>query len=67
VAFLQIYFLALALEYVSVLVPSCLKRLFKVRLFDVSTVANRVTDNGLRIGDGGAFEKRQPNICTNAR
>jgi hypothetical protein len=21
----------------------------------------------LRIGDGGAFEKRQPNICTNAR
>lgn len=22
--------------------------------------------NGLRIGDGGAFEKRQPNICTNA-
>jgi len=23
--------------------------------------------NGLRIGDGGAFEKRQPNICTNAQ
>ncbi len=22
--------------------------------------------NGLRIGDGGAFGKRQPNICTNA-
>jgi hypothetical protein len=23
--------------------------------------------NGLRIGDGGAFEKRQPNISTNAQ
>jgi hypothetical protein len=23
--------------------------------------------NGLRIGDGGAFEKRQPNICTNTQ
>ncbi|MFY7937704.1 MAG: hypothetical protein ACOVOQ_10010 [Flavobacterium sp.] len=23
--------------------------------------------NGLRIGDGGAFGKRQPNICTNAQ
>ena len=23
--------------------------------------------NGLRIGDGGAFEKRQPKICTNAQ
>jgi len=23
--------------------------------------------NGLRIGDGGAFEKRQPNTCTNAQ
>jgi len=23
--------------------------------------------NGLRIGDGGAFEKRQLNICTNVQ
>lgn len=23
--------------------------------------------NGYVIGDGGAFEKRKPNICTNAR
>jgi len=23
--------------------------------------------NGLRIGDGGGFEKRPPNICTNAQ
>jgi len=26
-----------------------------------------LTDNGLRIGDGGAFEILQPNICTNAQ
>jgi len=26
-----------------------------------------ITANGLRIGDGGAFEKRQPQICTNAQ
>jgi len=26
-----------------------------------------IAGNGLRIGDGGAFEKRQPNICTNAQ
>jgi hypothetical protein len=26
-----------------------------------------ITHNGLRIGDGGAFEKRQPNISTNAQ
>jgi len=26
-----------------------------------------VTANVLRIGDGGAFEKRQPNICINAQ
>jgi len=26
-----------------------------------------IADNGLRIGDGGAFEKPQPNICTNAQ
>jgi len=26
-----------------------------------------LTHNGLRIGDGGEFEKRQPNICTNAK
>jgi len=26
-----------------------------------------VATNGLRIGDGGAFEKRQPNICTNTQ
>jgi hypothetical protein len=26
-----------------------------------------VAYNGLRIGDGGAFEKRQPNICTNTQ
>jgi hypothetical protein len=26
-----------------------------------------VAANGLRIGDGGAFRKRQPNICTNAQ
>jgi len=31
--------------------------------FDVSTIAA----NGLRIGDGGAFEKRQLNICTKAK
>jgi len=24
-------------------------------------------NDGLRIGDGGAFEKRQPNISTNAQ
>jgi hypothetical protein len=29
--------------------------------------ANGIADYGLRIGDGGAFEKRQLNICTNAR
>jgi len=28
---------------------------------------SKITPNGLRIGDGGAFEKRLPNICTNAR
>jgi hypothetical protein len=28
---------------------------------------NLLTPNGLRLGDGGAFEKRQPNICTNAQ
>jgi len=27
----------------------------------------KITANGLRIGDGGAFEKRQPRIFTNAR
>jgi len=27
----------------------------------------KMTHNGLRIGDGGVFEKRQPNICTNAQ
>jgi len=26
-----------------------------------------MTANGLRIGDGGAFEKRQLNICTNVQ
>lgn len=26
-----------------------------------------VAANGLRIGEGRAFEKRQPNICTNAQ
>jgi hypothetical protein len=26
-----------------------------------------ITANGSRIGDGGAFGKRQPNICTNAQ
>ena len=30
-------------------------------------LSDRVADNVLRIGDGGAFEKRQPNICTNAQ
>jgi len=25
-----------------------------------------IADNGSSIGDGGAFEKRQPKICTNA-
>jgi hypothetical protein len=34
---------------------------------DVCTVANRVANNGLRIADGWAFEKRQPNLCTNAQ
>ena len=28
--------------------------------YEQRTVANRVSANGLRIGDGGAFEKRQP-------
>jgi hypothetical protein len=28
---------------------------------------DRIAANGLRIGDGGGFEKRQPNICTNAQ
>jgi hypothetical protein len=27
----------------------------------------QIAYNGLRIGDGGAFEKRQLNICTNAQ
>jgi hypothetical protein len=27
---------------------------------------SKMAHNGLRIGDGGAFGKRQPNICTNA-
>jgi hypothetical protein len=27
----------------------------------------KLAHNGLRIGDGGAFEKRQPNISTNAQ
>jgi hypothetical protein len=27
----------------------------------------KLAGNGSRIGDGGAFEKRQPNICTNAK
>jgi len=27
----------------------------------------KIATNGLRIGDGGAFEKRQPNISTNAQ
>jgi hypothetical protein len=33
-------------------------------LFELSFT---MTANGLRIGDGGAFEKRQPNISTNAQ
>jgi hypothetical protein len=28
---------------------------------------SKLAANGLRIGDGGAFEKRQPNISTNAQ
>jgi hypothetical protein len=36
--------------------------------FNFSTVGRyRVTHNGLRIGDGGAFEKRLLNICRNAQ
>jgi len=35
--------------------------------FFVSGRFGRVAHNGLRIGDGGAFEKRQSNICTNAQ
>ena len=27
----------------------------------------KIAANGLRIGDGGAFEKRQPSLCTKAR
>jgi len=30
-------------------------------------IEGQFATNGLRIGDGGAFEKRQPNICTNAK
>ncbi len=26
-----------------------------------------IAQKGLRIGEGGVFEKRQPNICTNAQ
>ena len=32
-----------------------------------SVIFDAISHNGLRIGDGGAFEKRQPNICTNAQ
>ncbi len=28
------------------------------------TVSEKITAYGLRIGDGGAFENHQPNICT---
>jgi len=34
---------------------------------NVRECPNTIAHNGLRIGDGGAFEKRLPNICTNAR
>jgi hypothetical protein len=35
--------------------------------FVMEDVHAAISANGLRIGDGGAFEKRQPNICTNAQ
>jgi hypothetical protein len=35
--------------------------------FAILKGASMLATNGLRIGDGGAFEKRQPNICTNAQ
>jgi hypothetical protein len=34
---------------------------------DSLSVYLKITANGLRIGDGGGFENRQPNICTNAQ
>ena len=39
---------------------------FFVNLFQEYALSN-IAANGLRIGDGGAFEKHQPNICTNAQ
>jgi len=36
-------------------------------IVDVAVVALNMAHKGLLIGDGGAFEKRQFNICTNAR
>ena len=30
-------------------------------------IGRMIAPNGLRIGDGGALKKRQPNICTNAQ
>jgi hypothetical protein len=33
----------------------------------LSAASKGIAANGLRIGDGGAFKKRQPNICTNAQ
>ncbi len=44
-AFYKFIIEPLALEAISVVLQNCLKRLFKVRPFDVSTVANIVTDN----------------------
>jgi len=39
----------------------------KFRYFFGDGRFGKIATNGLRIGDGGAFEKRQLNICTNAR
>jgi hypothetical protein len=39
----------------------------KMSKINAQVLSNMVAHNGLRIGDGGAFGKRQPNICTNAQ
>jgi hypothetical protein len=51
------------------MVSKSLKKVFYSPLPDTLVVESsfKLTANGLRIGDGGAFEKRLPNICTNAR
>jgi hypothetical protein len=41
--------------------------IFNLLIFAISNCYGVNDITVLRIGDGGAFEKRQPNFCTNAQ